>query len=241
MKNREFLKGAIPYVLIGGVLGLVLGLLKVSDINFNFEVDYLIKLLGYILFILSLFLFLFGLISTLNIKKYVFSKNIDFECTEKKLCFIEVFISLSMILLFISFGLLSCYKIVDFSKPFTPFMFFYWIVFLIICFGGSYIQHLVVEYVKKINPEKKGNALDSNFLGKWYESFDEAEKYIVGQVCYNTYIVTTKIFSFLLIISMFLSVLININVTIILTLGFVNIINIITYYYFTFKYNKTVK
>lgn len=49
------------------------------------------------------------------------------------------------------------------------------------------IQYKIIATVKKINPEKKGNILDTKFQKDWYESCDEAEKEKICRASYSGY------------------------------------------------------
>ncbi len=48
-------------------------------------------------------------------------------------------------------------------------------------------QGITVKLVKKINPEKKGNILDTKFNKVWIDSCDEAEKLIIYKAGYDAY------------------------------------------------------
>lgn len=63
------------------------------------------------------------------------------------------------------------------------------------------INNKVIELEKKLNPEKKGSIIDSDFQKKWLDSCDEAEKLAVYKACYSAYISANRAFyiiSFLL-------------------------------------------
>lgn len=49
------------------------------------------------------------------------------------------------------------------------------------------IQKLTVELTKKINPEKKGNILDTDFQKDWLASCDEAQKQMIYEASYKAY------------------------------------------------------
>ena len=49
------------------------------------------------------------------------------------------------------------------------------------------IQKLTVELTKKINPEKKGNILDTEFNKDWLASCDEAQKQMIFEAGYKAY------------------------------------------------------
>lgn len=49
------------------------------------------------------------------------------------------------------------------------------------------VQRCSVELEKKINPEKRGEVLDTNFQKDWENSFDEAEKIMAGKAAYKSF------------------------------------------------------
>lgn len=52
---------------------------------------------------------------------------------------------------------------------------------------NTIIQRACVQLVKKINPEKKGEALALNFQKEWENSLDEAQKLMAFEAGYRTY------------------------------------------------------
>ena len=48
-------------------------------------------------------------------------------------------------------------------------------------------QQKIVDFEKKLNPEKRGSVYDSKFAKKWYESCDEAERSIICQAALSAY------------------------------------------------------
>lgn len=50
-----------------------------------------------------------------------------------------------------------------------------------------FLTRSIVEYIKKLNPEKQGDMLDMNFQSRWLSSFDESEKYMAYKCGFNAY------------------------------------------------------
>lgn len=50
-----------------------------------------------------------------------------------------------------------------------------------------FVQRAVVQEIKKINPEKRGELLEMGFQKKWMESCDEAQKTMIGQAAYKAF------------------------------------------------------
>ena len=67
----------------------------------------------------------------------------------------------------------------------------YLIIFAIILFNFV-LYRAVVQLVKKINPEKKGEVLSIKFSKDWESTLDEAEKMIVYKVSRKAYVFISK-------------------------------------------------
>lgn len=61
------------------------------------------------------------------------------------------------------------------------------IFFTIFVFVSFYLQHKMVNFLKEMNPEKRGSLYDKKFQDKWFESCDEAEKMQIGLASYHAY------------------------------------------------------
>ncbi len=53
--------------------------------------------------------------------------------------------------------------------------------------GGIILQKKVVTLEKELNPEKRGNVLDTKFQEVWLESCDEAQKEIIYKAAYKAF------------------------------------------------------
>ena len=67
----------------------------------------------------------------------------------------------------------------------------YFIIFAVIIFNFV-LYRAVVQLVKKINPEKKGEVLSLKFSKDWESTLDEAEKMIVYKVSRKAYVFISK-------------------------------------------------
>ena len=67
----------------------------------------------------------------------------------------------------------------------------YFIIFAVILFN-LVLYRAVVQLVKKINPEKKGEVLSLKFSKDWESTLDEAEKMIVYRVSRKAYMFISK-------------------------------------------------
>ena len=228
MRNKSFIKGSLPWIIIGGVFGLIWGSLLVFNININLINTF--KYIGYVIFVLSVIFWFMSIFLIISCKKNINTKKIDYDKMEEEIDITISLSSISLILQFLAFGLIFYgmkIEIFNFKNIFNAIIY---IVFIAICFSVSYIQYLCVEYNKKINPEKRGNAMDANFSKEWYASCDEAQKKLIGEVCYKTFMITNQIFSFMFLALIFIGTFINIGVFSILLIGLVNIINNVAFY-----------
>lgn len=70
-----------------------------------------------------------------------------------------------------------------------------WIVaaFLVSCGCVIFAQQKAVDLERRMNPEKHGSVYDSKFQKKWWDSCDESERQQIGQACYHSYQVTSRV------------------------------------------------
>lgn len=77
------------------------------------------------------------------------------------------------------------------SSNISTLWFTYFIIFAVIIFNFV-LYRAVVQLVKKINPEKKGEVLSLKFSKDWESTLDEAEKMIVYKVSRKAYLFISK-------------------------------------------------
>lgn len=66
---------------------------------------------------------------------------------------------------------------------------------------NTIIQRACVQLIKKINPEKKGEALAVNFQKEWEQSLDEAQKLMLYETGFRTYKVMSHVIIFVWMIT----------------------------------------
>lgn len=76
-------------------------------------------------------------------------------------------------------------------SDFRPVMFAL-VIFMLCLLGNMAIQSIVVKQIKLLNPEKRGNVLDTKFHQEWMDSCDEAEKAQIGFAASQSYQATSK-------------------------------------------------
>lgn len=86
------------------------------------------------------------------------------------------------------------------------------VAFLVVLVFAVIIQRAVVELEKKINPEKRGEVLDTNFQKDWENSFDEAEKIMAGKAAFKSFKVTNATCLILWLLSIIGQVMFDIGI-----------------------------
>lgn len=66
-------------------------------------------------------------------------------------------------------------------------------VFIVSIVLMTVLQKLVIDLLKKINPEKEGNVFDTEFNKKWVDSCDEAQKQMIFEASYIAYKATNMV------------------------------------------------
>lgn len=225
-KKKGFLKGVIPWIIAGFIFGLISGIMGIIDVKINVEI--IVKAIGYCSFAISIFLIIVGSIIILGSKRKIKEAKVDeYEKIETNVDYATVFTGISLVLMFLAGGIFFYFE--KFVEEFNILKIIFILIFSTVCFLTSYLQYVIVNVIKKMNPEKKGNPLETNFAKDWYSSCDEIQKQIIGEVCYKTYLLTNSIFIFAFLVLIILNTVINIEISAILTLGAVNLINNIIY------------
>lgn len=99
--------------------------------------------------------------------------------------------TVSVIVLYFVFGLWGCslkFSITNSNEMWLVIVGAFLLLIIISIVSFALISSSVIELAKKINPEKKGDALDVKFQKEWIDSCDEAEKmniYKAGFKAYN--------------------------------------------------------
>ncbi|MBK5243632.1 MAG: DUF3169 family protein [Eubacteriaceae bacterium] len=220
--------------IFGGILGGTLSMGEAAITGFFIKLEAFI--LNYNLIIQSVIL---GISALIIIILYVTAKRklsqlkedeeAFFDGMDRRLNFLLPFISVDMIFSFCFFGV----SIISFSENFNPWA-------LIIFLGNIAFTLImitkVIKLTKVLYPEKKGNPLDFNFDKVWIESCDEAEKYVVYKAAYKCYQFMNFAYSGAMIISLLISIIINIGIYPYLLLGFLWIAQTLAYSVNAIKY-----
>lgn len=85
------------------------------------------------------------------------------------------------------------------------------IFFLVSVFVAVFLQRRVVNFVKGMNPEKKGDVLSMHFQKEWINSCDELEKMQIYKSAYKSFTVMQNVFVVAFALVMFSSLYFNVS------------------------------
>lgn len=100
----------------------------------------------------------------------------------------------------------------------------------IICF--VYCGCMQARYIKleqMAHPEKNGNVASRKFQQQWLESCDEAEKQVIYQSAYKSYIFTGRLTGLLLVVTMIANLLFHTGILAIIVVGIIYLVQNLTY------------
>ena len=113
------------------------------------------------------------------------------------------------------------------------------IISIVIYFAGMFIslsqQNRAIKAIKEYAPEKKGSVYDMKFQKVWYESCDEAERQLIGDVSYQTFRFMNSAFSSFLTVTIIIGMFIPIGF---LCAFFIGVLWLIMTCYYTYACKK---
>lgn len=113
--------------------------------------------------------------------------------------------------------------------------FFGFIVSLVVVVLG---QQIIIGMTKEVNPEKKGSIYDKNFVDKWEDSCDEAEKILIYKSAYKTYTKMSGLFVGLWVFCIFGNGIFHFGLMPVTLVSFLWMCNVCIYTYYTKYYTK---
>lgn len=102
-------------------------------------------------------------------------------------------------------------------------------VFIVESFYMGFWQIRFVKGIQRIYPEKTGDPASGKFQKQWLESCDEAEKEVIYQASYKTYLMGMKLIPFLAFLALFTHLVWNTGVMAVVVLGIIWIVMTVTY------------
>ena len=103
------------------------------------------------------------------------------------------------------------------------------------------LQGITVKLVKEINPEKKGNILDTSFRKNWVDSCDEFEKNIIYKSSYDAFIVGNGTCMVLWIVALFGMLIFNTGIFAVILVSILWLVLSLAYMIAASKYEKGSK
>lgn len=203
-KKRTVLKSVIAIVLIfltAGALGFFVGSssYKLEGLDFSLIKDIAKNALIYatpILFLLTVaFIAVFTLVTYFKSKK-TFEKwdGEDEEVIEKAEKLVDTSVSVLTVGMIFTLTLYGAFTYAmnslmnrELFMDLFPITMGFQVLFVLDMVFTIVMQRACVELVKKINPEKKGEALSINFQKEWEGSMDEAQKLMTFEAGYKAY------------------------------------------------------
>lgn len=123
--------------------------------------------------------------------------------------------TVSLIIMYFMFGLWGCslkFSIANSNEMWLVIVGAFLLLILISIVSFALISRSLVELAKKINPEKKGDALDMKFQKQWIESCDEAEKMNIYKAGFNAYNVANYVCTALWVVIAFAGMAFDIGI-----------------------------
>lgn len=202
MKNKSTLKKVLIIIgfcalcgLIGGIVGFCS--IYISDALANIDIskiatDITIDFLPIILLVISTVFITVGLMNYNKAKKLIENWNGE---DEKTICTVEYSLNKGLFATTLesifSTSLITVW-IILFIRNIDVVSIFKFLLLAFIYFCGNVativLQHSLVELIKKVNPEKKGDTLDIfSFAKDWEGSYDEGEMLVQYKAAFKSY------------------------------------------------------
>lgn len=224
------------------LLGMVIGFLFIlerrleilSIIKLDVIKDFIISISPYLL-LLNTVLCIVVIHFNINKNSKLLEKNDDslYDLIERSLSKVLVWTSVLIFINFLLFGL-GFYNI-KYNSMNAIFSLVIIAIFVISLFVAVMYQNKIVNMVKQMNPEKKGDVYDKKFGEKWLDSCDELEKMIIYKTCYKLYELMSKVISTLFIVFTVLGMVYDIGILVVIVLGFLQCVLVFGYMYYANK------
>ena len=103
------------------------------------------------------------------------------------------------------------------------------VLFCLCFFYDGITQARYIKLLQIVHPEKRGDISSKNFQKQWLESCDEAEKEVIYQSSYKTYIFMSKCIAVLLLVTMIAHLFFKTGVMAILVVGVMYLVMAVKY------------
>ncbi len=263
--NKEKLPVLIVVFIVSIIIGFFMGgglIAFLSILKNNAEFDFATAFLGaqnYLTLFARPAIIIFDFIFTILIMvmykkacktwKLIQDEDLKYEKTERYLSLCIIVIAVSSMLNLLIFGVALYNKpgvmelikelfdkkvamIVNYADMVLAF-------FPLMVFGvyAIYMQKKCIDFIRVMNPEKKGSAYDLKFDKVWYESCDEAERIKIGNASYKTFKVTNIFCIVLTLVFMSLGLVFEIGVLPFVIPATISVVMNLVYGFEALKYN----
>lgn len=238
-KNRSLLR-FIAIMSLSGLIGGIIGFsLSFLDDSFRNKVNYLFSSLYGISHYLGITLgiILCSILSILykNLTHCTQNEIEDdeyFEKQHKKTNLLFLLTSINSVLQ-LYFIIISDLKVNHNEK--IGYTLFFLVAYIIFLFWGLYIEVKTINFLKKVNPEKKGDPLSFRFQKDWIESSDEAERLITFHASYKSFQFMNRVYPILFIVLLLLNSIMSGAIFASNILVICYLLHIVSYYLFIGK------
>ena len=191
-KKLKYVGNILLCALIGGFFGYFIPWLN-ENMTLN-EVDF-----GFFVWMPSIFLFIWGLYFFLK-GKAVIKKGIEddvcYDKADKQLTLALGCVGVSLPIIMIC--MILAFMNLLYMESFTIVM--HCIILVLLIMIQTYLQKQIIDAVKIIYPEKRGNIYDTNFEKDWLDSMDEAELSRMYQCGYRAFKKMNVIYAILVLV-----------------------------------------
>lgn len=227
-------------VLAGGIIGFGVAFCDVSSVGTVMDA-FLMMIRKNLLLILTVITVLMILLGEGSIRKLRItgcrlenaedeeSDLLDYELERISAVAITTVTTLSAISIIVLATGYSITYIEQLSKSENIFLLLSFGVFIIGCFYEGYWQIKFVKVTQKIDPAKKGDPTSLKFQEQWLMSCDEAERGMIYQATYRTYITMSKTIPVLILITMLSHLLWNTGILAVVIVGCVWVLQTLIY------------
>lgn len=238
-EEKKYYLSLLFWFIVGAVLGLSAIFLKntslVKNIKLSDVKNLIIKISPYMLIVVGLLLIIISLLTINKNKKLLAKNDMDlYDKIDESLSRGVIYTNLIVILDLIFFGL-SSFGLYQFKDINLILLCIELVVFSIYLVLGIKLQACIVDMIKQMNPEKKGNVYDKKFQKDWINSCDEMEKSMIYEAGYKSYSFTLTTTSLLFVSLILIGMFFDIGFIAQIVLGIVLLIEIISYCMYSIK------
>lgn len=237
--KRKYYLGLLVWMLVGAVLGFSVAIMNKLDLFEDISplsiMNFTIKISPYALITTGLILITLTILVINKNKKKLLKRDYElYDEIDKSLSYGIVYINILSITNLLFFGL-SAFGMYQFHKMNLILFIVELVVFMAYLFISIKLQAVIVNMIKEMNPEKKGNIYDKKFQKDWLNSCDEMEKNIMYETSYKSYILSLNVNIVIFIVLILLGMFFNIGFIAQIVVGLIILVQMISYSIYAIK------